>query len=112
MQLQCRKKYDLVVASPGGHPKDINLYQSQKALTHAGLIAKKNGVIILSAACPEGTGSHLFEDFMINMHNFNQVIEKFHQSEFHVGPHKAYQIAKQGLRNKIILVSEMAADQV
>ena len=26
------KKYDLVIASPGGFPKDINLYQSQKAI--------------------------------------------------------------------------------
>ena len=23
---------DLVIISPGGHPKDINLYQAQKAL--------------------------------------------------------------------------------
>jgi len=27
--------YDLVIASAGGFPKDINLYQSQKAMTHA-----------------------------------------------------------------------------
>ncbi|MCS6871751.1 MAG: nickel-dependent lactate racemase, partial [Anaerolineae bacterium] len=27
--------YDLIIASPGGYPKDINIYQAQKALGHA-----------------------------------------------------------------------------
>ena len=35
--------FDLVIASPGGHPKDINLYQAQKALAHAARIAKPGG---------------------------------------------------------------------
>ena len=33
--------YDLVIASAGGHPKDINLYQAQKVMTHASLMTRK-----------------------------------------------------------------------
>ena len=59
-----RPAYDLVIASVGGAPKDINFYQSQKALTHASLFTRDGGVIILAAECPEGSGSRAYEEFM------------------------------------------------
>jgi len=39
--------YDLVIASPGGAPKDINLYQAQKSLTPAAHITRDNGWLVL-----------------------------------------------------------------
>ena len=57
-------QYDIVIASPGGHPKDINFYQAQKAITHASLITRDGGTVILVAACPEGIGSDRYEKFM------------------------------------------------
>jgi hypothetical protein len=39
-QVAVKGNYDIVVASAGGFPKDINLYQSQKALTHAAMITR------------------------------------------------------------------------
>ena len=56
-QVQVAALFDLIIASPGGHPKDINLYQAQKALAHASLVMEDGGTVILVAACPEGTGS-------------------------------------------------------
>ncbi|NIR17727.1 MAG: transcriptional regulator, partial [Desulfobacterales bacterium] len=47
---------DIVIASPGGHPRDINLYQSQKSMAAAELVIKEGGTIILPAACPDGVG--------------------------------------------------------
>ena len=35
-QVQVPAQYGLTVASPGGHPKDINLYQAQKGLAPRG----------------------------------------------------------------------------
>ncbi len=58
------RRYDLVIASVGGAPKDINFYQSQKALTHASLFTRDGGVIILAAECPEGSGNRAYEEFM------------------------------------------------
>ena len=101
--------FDLVIASPGGYPKDINLYQSQKALTHAGLFVKENGIIILCAECIQGVGSSQYLEFMEELESFSEVINKFNKTDFKVGPHKAFQIARQGLRNKIFLVSSIDA---
>ena len=42
-QVAVPQKYGLILTSPGGHPKDINVYQSQKALGHAILIARPGG---------------------------------------------------------------------
>ncbi|NBF41229.1 MAG: nickel-dependent lactate racemase, partial [Spirochaetes bacterium] len=56
--------FDLVIASPGGHPKDINVYQAQKGLAHASLITRAQGEIVLAAACPEGSGSRSYETWV------------------------------------------------
>lgn len=107
----CQKKiekiYDLVIASPGGYPKDINLYQAQKAITYVNLIVKEKGIIILVAECREGLGSKLFEEYLINFSSFFEIIDHFKKIEFKVGPHKAYQLALQGVKNRLILVSSM-----
>lgn len=99
--------YDLVIASVGGFPKDINLYQSQKALSHASLFLRDGGVTILVAECKEGIGSNGFVDFMQGCSSWNDVMPKFERMGFQVGPHKALQIARQALRTKIILLSSM-----
>ena len=106
-QKKIEKKYDLVIASPGGYPKDINLYQAQKALPHVNLIVKEKGTIILVAECREGLGSKLFEEHLINFSSFFEIIDHFKKIEFKVGPHKAYQLALQGVKNRLILVSSM-----
>lgn len=107
-QKRVSKQYDVVIASPGGYPKDINLYQSQKAITHASLLAKEGGVIILMAQCSQGLGNIQFEKYLDGMATFRDIIKTFRRTKFTVGPHKAYQFAQQALRNKIILVSEMS----
>ncbi len=106
------EKFDLVIASAGGHPKDINLYQSQKAITHAALFAKDHGVVIICAACPEMAGSDSFVDFVDGLETLDDVFQKFEKQGFQVGPHKAFQIALQAKRLKIILVSDMPAAMV
>jgi nickel-dependent lactate racemase len=63
-QVEVAAPFDLVIASPGGHPKDIDLYQSQKALAHASLVTRDGGTVIVAAACPEGSGSRSYEAWM------------------------------------------------
>ena len=106
------RRYDLVIASAGGAPKDINFYQSQKALTHASLFTRDGGAIILAAECPEGSGSQSYEDFMIGVHSTDEVFRKFQHLGFRVGPHKAFQVARDAARVKIILVSAIPAEKV
>ncbi|MDR0841429.1 MAG: nickel-dependent lactate racemase [Christensenellaceae bacterium] len=48
---------DVVVASAGGFPRDINLYQSIKTLLNASLAVKDGGSIYFLAECREGGGT-------------------------------------------------------
>lgn len=104
--------YDLVIASPGGHPKDLNVYQAQKALAHAALIARPGGWVIVAAACGEGTGSRGYEDWMLAqpMESHADVIARFEQEGFRAGPHKAYQIARDAARVNLRWVSDLPLD--
>jgi lactate racemase len=111
-QTRAEKKADLVIASVGGNPKDINLYQSQKALSHASLLTKDGGVVVLIAACPEGSGSRFHEEFMQGIATPQQAMEKFRSIEFRVGPHKAFQFSRELFRIHVILISEMNPDLV
>jgi nickel-dependent lactate racemase len=103
---------DLVIASPGGHPKDIDLYQAQKALAHAARTTKPGGTEILVAACTEGSGSQRYESWMAGMTTHEEVLERFAREEFRLGPHKAFLIARDAVRVRVRLVSEMPGEQV
>jgi lactate racemase len=106
-QTAVKGQYDLVFASAGGLPKDINLYQAQKGLTHGSMLTKDGGVVILAAACPEGSGSAGYENYVKTMSSHQEVIDDFRRTGFRVGPHKAFQIARVATRVNLILVSEM-----
>lgn len=55
-----RRKGDIVVTSNGGAPLDQNLYQAVKGLTAAEAAAAPGAVLILCAACADGTGGEGF----------------------------------------------------
>lgn len=48
-----QEQADIVIASAGGYPKDINLYQSQKTIDNAVYAMKQGGVAIILADCPD-----------------------------------------------------------
>jgi nickel-dependent lactate racemase len=110
--VQVPEPYDLVIASPGGYPKDINLYQAEKGLTHAARITKDNGNVILMAECSEGSGSTSFEDYIAKAESFQSIIQNFNQGFFQIGPHKAFQIAREAQRVNITFVSDLPAKAV
>lgn len=105
---------DLMIASPGGHPKDINLYQAQKGLAHAAAVTSAGGRMILCAACPEGAGNVDYERWMrqpqIDSHA--AVFEEFAREGFRVGRHKAFQVSRDAARIHTTLVTDMAAELV
>jgi nickel-dependent lactate racemase len=111
-QVEVSAPFDLMIVSPGGHPKDINLYQAQKGLAHAALVTKDGGTIVLIAACPEGTGSQSYERWMEGVTSYQAVFERFQREGFRIGPHKAYQIARDAARVRVLLVSQMSSNLV
>ena len=44
---------DIVIASAGGAPKDINLYQTGKTMDNASYAVKKGGAVIIVSDCPD-----------------------------------------------------------
>ncbi len=59
-EIQHNRSYDLVIASCGGYPKDINFIQSHKAVHNAAKFVKDGGRLIVLARCPDGIGSDTF----------------------------------------------------
>jgi len=101
--------FDLMVVSPGGHPKDINIYQAQKGMAHAAAVTNDGGTMILCAACPEGSGSSDYEAWMMNppMRSHETVFERFEREGFRVGRHKAFQVSRDAARMHTMLVSDL-----
>jgi nickel-dependent lactate racemase len=58
------KKADVVIASCGGYPKDINLYQAVKTLLNAAQALKDGGTLVFLAECREGGGTPAFFDWI------------------------------------------------
>jgi len=99
--------YDLVIASTGGYPKDINLYQAQKALTHASLFCRDGGTVLLAAACNEGVGNQAYVDFMQGVKSHTEARDKLLKTGFQVGPHKAFQFALIAERINFLIKTEI-----
>jgi nickel-dependent lactate racemase len=69
------EKADVVIVSPGGYPRDIDLYQSQKACSCAELACRPGGLIILCAEAPDGTGK--FAKLLVEAQHPQEVIDKY-----------------------------------
>lgn len=89
-QVPAQAGADVVIASPGGFPKDLNLYQAQKGLANAARAVRGKGFIILAAACPEGVGNEKFLRTMGDRRSPAEVIDYFKNREFEMGVHKAF----------------------
>jgi len=105
------KKADVVIASAGGYPKDINVYQAQKALNNAYQAIKSGGTIILLAECLEGYGEPTFENWIEEANSPDDIIERLNK-KFVLGGHKAYAIAKLTKEVEVILVSSLPPEKV
>jgi nickel-dependent lactate racemase len=105
------KPADIVVVSAGGYPKDINLYQAQKALDNARHAVREGGIIILLAGCKEGLGEKVFEQWIRSAKSPDDLIERI-QTDFQLGGHKAAAIAMVLKHCDVYLVSEMDDDEV
>jgi nickel-dependent lactate racemase len=99
--------YDVVVTSPGGHPKDINVYQSQKAVLSSAGIVRRGGTIVLVAACPEGSGSATYEEWVAARSSHRDVLDTFRREGFRVGVHKAFLISRDAVDAHLVVCSDM-----
>ncbi|MBQ6735383.1 MAG: nickel-dependent lactate racemase [Lachnospiraceae bacterium] len=110
-RVEIPSRAEIVVVSQGGAPKDLNLYQTQKALDNAKHAIADDGVIVLAGSCKEGLGEKTFETWLTEAKAPDDLIERV-RKDFKLGGHKAAAIAMVLKRAKIFLVSDMEDDFV
>ncbi|WP_308694822.1 nickel-dependent lactate racemase [uncultured Sutterella sp.] len=103
------KEADLVIASCGGYPKDINVYQMQKTMDNAACAVRKGGVVILLAECIEGSGSAKLEETFRRL-GTPEAIRKELEDNFQIGANKAFAITRPISKAKFILVTALNRD--
>jgi lactate racemase len=103
--------YDLVIASAGGFPFDLDLRQAHKGLENACQALRPGGSILFYAECPNGAGIGAFEDY-VRRYRDDFEMRAALEREFVVGGHKAYWVARLGRLYKVHLVSGLDPDFV
>ncbi|MBE6044947.1 MAG: nickel-dependent lactate racemase [Clostridium thermopalmarium] len=101
-----KEKADVIIASAGGYPKDIDLYQASKALSNSVEAVREGGTIILVAQCIEGLGHKDMEHIFYNFKN-NAEREKEVRREYTIAKFFAFVICEMAVKYNIILVSSM-----
>lgn len=103
------RRAPLVVASAGGAPKDINLYQAVKLLANALAAAEPGGAVILLARCPEGFGNDECRKQIQDYADMKER-EKALRAEFSIGAYAGFLFAAAAERHTVVLVTDMKAE--
>jgi nickel-dependent lactate racemase len=111
LRVEVEAPYDLIVASAGGFPLDIDLRQAHKGLENACQALRPGGSILFYAECPCGAGIRSFEDYVRRYRDDFEMREALSR-EFVVGGHKAYWVARLGRLYNVHLVSSLDPDFV
>jgi nickel-dependent lactate racemase len=109
-EIPVSREYDVVIASPGGYPKDLNLYQAQKGLAHATPIVRRGGDLVLLAECPDGHGEEEFYRTMKRFATPAEIVEKFPKEPFRMGAHKAFLWARSLAKAEVHMCSAMGEE--
>lgn len=106
----CAQPFDVVVASCGGMPKDICLYQAQKGLNLASHCLKEGGKLLLLAACSQGVGDDHYHNYVRGFDSPEAQMQEFAERGFRMGAHKAYLFSRTLTRFEVVVHSEMTAE--
>jgi len=101
------EKFDIAIASCGGHPKDITLYQAQKGLAHAAQAVKPGGKILLLAACSQGVGDDVYFEYVSRFPTPEASLEDFKKVGFRMGAHKAFLFDRTLVAFDVVIASDM-----
>lgn len=110
-KVRAKEKVDTVLVSAGGFPRDINVYQAQKAVFNAEKMVKRGGTIILFAQCKEGVGNKVFEEWMRECNDLKDAEERV-KEKFVIGGHKAYYWFRTVENYRLIMVTDLPKEIV
>lgn len=104
-QVDVPAQADVIVASCGGFPKDISLYQGTKTIDNVESGLKPGGTLILMIEAPEGGGPEEYFGWCKNL--LDGTIEKRLREEFTVAGYIFFQNCEQAQRQRILLYSSI-----
>jgi len=97
---------DIVITTNGGYPLDRDIYQVVKGMDTAALVAKKGGVIIITAECRDGLGGHReFLEIVKGTKNPEEIIARIKKLEPIYDQWQAQILARILKKAKIIVVT-------
>ena len=100
---------DIVIASCGGFPKDIDLRQSKKGFYNASRAVKKGGVIICLAECPEGCSKEMddpFEEWLGRYPDKDSVVAEL-KRKVNMGGLNCYKVRECQAHCRLILITAL-----
>lgn len=100
------RRTPLVIASAGGFPKDINLYQTSKTLSNALAAVAPGGTMILLSQCREGFGDPDCEA-QICSYDTMEEREKALRADFSIGGFVGFLFAETAENYHLILVTDI-----
>lgn len=104
------RRAPLVIASAGGFPKDINLYQTSKTLSNALAAVAPGGTMILLSQCREGFGDADCEAQICNFDSM-EAREKALRADFSIGGFVGFLFAETAENYRLILVTDLPAER-
>ena len=108
--VRIEEKRDVVIASCGGYPLDINMIQAHKALEAASAACREGGTIVLLAECADGLGRNDFLDWF-DPKDSAALAQKLCDA-YQVNGKTAWSLLKKAERFDIRLVSGLDAQTV
>lgn len=101
------EKADLVIATAGGYPKDINFYQSSKTIMNAKEAVKDGGTMIILSQCREGLGGN--KDVQNMILNYDNMLdrEKELRREYSISKDVGYIFCDLANKYDVIFVSDL-----
>ncbi len=102
---------EVIIASCGGYPKDINFYQGYKTIYNASRIIKKGGTLLLMGEFREGVGNDHFLD-MFTAYTNNPARESALRHDYSIGGQMAYHSAIIAEENDLLVLSDIPEETV
>lgn len=108
--LPIAEEADVVIASCGGFPRDLNLYQATKTLFNAVRAVKKGGTLIFLAECREGGGAADF--FAWNTPLREGRLEQALRADFTIGGYIFFAACEALRKANTLMLSEIDPEEV
>jgi len=102
-----KDKFDVVIASCGGYPRDICLCQAQKGLNLASRAVKEGGNILLLAKSSQGIGDDIYFDYVSQGTTPEEILSAFKKQGRNMGAHTAYVFGRTLNQFDVAITSEL-----